>query len=397
MSLRNAYVPHGAYWTTPFSRWQGSLSGYHSIELAAQVGRSFLERRKVAPDTFDSVHLGITVTQKSAFYGAPWLAAMLGAPQVTGPTISQACATSARMLLGAAMEIETAQRECILTVACDRTSNGPHIYYPDPDGPGGGGMTENAVLDAFNRDPYAGLAMVQTAENIAAKHGIGKEEQDALALIRHAQYEDALADDRSFQRRYMFPVELRRGRKVIGLLDADEGVFPTTAEGLAKLRPMVEGGTVTFGSQTHPADANAGFVVCDRDRAKQLSADENVTIRLLSFGDARAEKGMMPEAVVPAARRALSNAGITLDDCTAIKTHNPFAVADVYFCREMGLEQEQVNRHGSPLIYGHPQAPMGLRVIIELIEDLVERGGGLGLFSGCAGGDTAMAVVVQVS
>ncbi len=397
MAFQNAFVPYGAYWTTPFCRWQGSLSGYHSIELAAQVGRSFLERKKVSPDTFDSLHLGITVTQKSAFYGAPWLAAMIGAPQITGPTVSQACATSARMLLGAAMEIETAQRECIFTIACDRTSNGPHIYYPNPDGPGGGGMTENAVLDAFNRDPYAGLAMVQTAENIAAKHGIGKDEQDALALLRHAQYEDALADDRGFQRRYMLPVELRRGKKVIGLLDADEGVFPTTAEGLAKLRPMVEGGTVTFGSQTHPADANAGFVVCDRDRAKQLSSDENVTIRLLSFGDARAEKGMMPEAVVPAARRALSNAGIALGDYVAVKTHNPFAVADVYFCREMGLEQEQVNRYGSPLIYGHPQGPMGLRVIIELIEDLVERGGGHGLFSGCAGGDTAMAVVVQVS
>ncbi len=116
----------------------------------------------------------------------------------------------------------------------------------------------------------------------------------------------------------------------------------------------------------------------------------------MSYGEARVEKGMMPKAIVPAARHALERAGIGITDCAAVKTHNPFAAADVFFCREMGLAPESVNNNGSPLIWGHPQAPTGLRAIIELIEELVASGGGYGLFSGCAGGDSAMAVVLEV-
>ncbi|MCP3918881.1 MAG: thiolase family protein [bacterium] len=397
MQLQDVFIPYGAYWTTPFCRWQGSLSGYHAIELAGRVGKSFLARAEIPPDSFDALTFGITVTQRSSFYGAPWLAGLIGAPEITGPTISQACATSVRMLQSAALEVRASQRECILAVACDRTSNGPHIFYPNSGGPGGTGRAEDPVLDNMNRDPYAGVAMIATAENLAAEFEIGREEQETLTLLRHDQYGRSLADDRSFQKRYMQPVELLRGRRVIGTLEADEGVHPTTAEGLAGLRPAIEGGTVTFGTSTHPADANAGIVVCGRERARSMSRDANVTVRVLAFGDARVEKGMMPKATVPAAREALERAETSVGDCAAVQTHNPFAVADVYFCREMGFDPEHVNRFGSPLVYGHPQAPMGLRGLIELIETLASLGGGRGLFSGCAGGDTAMAVVLEVS
>lgn len=396
MPLQNANIPYGAYWSTPFCRWQGSLSGYHAIQLAGQVGHSFLDQRGIAADAFDSLFLGITVPQRSAFYGAPWLAGLIGAPTITGPTISQACATSARVLADASKEIEFGDHECILTVCADRTSNGPHVYFPDPGGPGGTGQKEDVVLDSFGKDPWAGGSMIQTAENVAKKHGITREEQDELTLLRNAQYADSLANNRQFQKRYLFPVELRRGKKVTGILEEDEGVFPTNAEGLAKLRPVVPDGTVTFGSQTHPADGNAGIVVCGAEKAKELSADKSITIQLLSFGDARAEKAMMPEAVAPAARQALTRAGIRAADCKAVKLHNPFAAGDLLFCRELELAPDTVNRFGSSLVYGHPQAPMGMRMILELIEDLVDQGGGYGLFAGCAGGDTAMAVVLQV-
>jgi acetyl-CoA acetyltransferase len=87
---------------------------------------------------------------------------------------------------------------------------------------------------------------------------------------------------------------------------------------------------------------------------------------------------------------------VAVGDCKAFKTHNPFAINDVYFCRETGVAPEKVNRYGSPLVWGHPQAPTGLRAMIELIEELADAGGGIGLFSGCAAGDTAMAVVLRV-
>lgn len=397
MTLAKSFIPYGGYWSSPFCRWQGSLSQHNAVELAAKSATAFLANRDQSPEIFDGLVLGMTVPQRYTFYGAPWLAGMIGAGSTTGPTISQACATAARCVTTAATEVEVGARENTLVVTCDRTSNGPHIYYPNPKGIGGRGETEEWVWDNFNKDPHAGAPMVATAENVAKEAGITKEEQDEVTLLRHAQYAESMADDRAFQKRYMLPLEIPKGRKKVEVVDADQGIFPTTAEGLAKLRPAMEGGSVSFGTQTFPADGNAGMIVATKERAAQLSADPNVTIQVLGFGDARVDKRFMPKAVVPAAKAALAHAGIAIGDCKAIKTHNPFAVNDIFFSREMGVPFESFNRFGSPLIYGHPQGPTGLRVIIEMIEELVAGGGGHGLFSGCAAGDTAMAVVIKVN
>jgi len=396
MSLQKVFIPYGAYWSSPFCRWQGSLAPFNSIELAAQVARRALTERKIAPERFDAIVLGFTVMQRHCFYGAPWLSALLGAPGISGPMVSQACATSARVVATAALDVEAGLHSCLLGVACDRTSNGPHVYYPNPGGAGGMGDSENPVWDNFNLDPWAKNAMIQTAENVAKEAGVTREEQDAVTLRRFGQYQTALADDRAFQKRYMVGVEIPKGKNKSVNVDADEGVFGTTAEGLAKLRPVVDGGSITFGSQTFPADGNAGIVICGREQAQQLSRDSKVSIRVLGFGDARVKKGFMPMATVPAARQALERAGIEFKDLKLVKTHNPFAVNDIYFCRETGVDDERLNKFGSPLIYGHPQAPTGLRCLIELIEALVIEGGGYGLFTGCAAGDTAMAVAIKV-
>jgi acetyl-CoA acetyltransferase family protein len=397
MHLTQSFIPYGGYWSTPFARWQGSLAEQHSIRLAGQVATSFLIDRGIAPEMFDGVVLGMTVTQRYGFYAAPWFAAMAGAPNVTGPTVSQACATSARSLAAAALEIEAGSRQNVLVTTCDRTSNGPHIYYPSPGGPGGSGRSEDPVLGNMAMDPHGEVAMTQTAENVAREAGISKEEQDALTLVRYEQYQEALADDRAFQKRYMVSVSLGKGKDGPRVLEQDEGVHSTTAEGLDRLRPVIDGGTVTYGSQTHPADGNAGMIVCSEEQAVEVSSGDVPTIQILSYGEARAEKGFMPKAVVPAAGQALDRAGIGVDDCTVIKTHNPFAVSDIYFGHEMGVSPEKVNNYGSPLIWGHPQAPTGMRAIIEMIEELAVRGGGYGLFSGCAGGDSAMAVVLRMN
>jgi acetyl-CoA acetyltransferase len=174
-------------------------------------------------------------------------------------------------------------------------------------------------------------------------------------------------------------------------------VFPTTAEGLAKLRPVLEGGSVTYGTQTHPADGNCGMIVTTQEKARELSRDPNVEIQVLSFGEGRAKKGYMAKAIVPAARQALSRAGITVEDLTVIKTHNPFAVNDIYFAREMGVKAADMNHYGSSLVWGHPQGPTGTRLIIEVIEELIILGGGYGLFVGCAAGDSGAGVVVKVT
>ncbi|NUN47741.1 MAG: thiolase family protein, partial [Candidatus Brocadiae bacterium] len=98
----------------------------------------------------------------------------------------------------------------------------------------------------------------------------------------------------------------------------------------------------------------------------------------------------------PAARAALADAGVALKDVAAIKLHNPFAVGDLHFCRDLGVAPETVNNFGSPLVWGHPQGPTGMRLVIELVEELALKGGGIGLMSGCAAGDSAAAIVVAV-
>jgi acetyl-CoA acetyltransferase len=303
------------------------------------------------------------------------------------------------VVASAASEIELGEDRVVLAVTADRCSNGPHIYYPNPLGPGGTGAAEDWVMDNFGHDPFAKNAMIETAENVAREAGITRGEEDEMTLLRCQQYGDALKDDSAFLRRFMlWPVELKdaRGQKVLSTVAGDEGVFPTTAEGLARLKPVLPEGTVTYGTQTHPADGNCGAIVTTREKARELSRDPQIEIQILSYGEARVKKGYMAMAVVPAARQALLRAGISIQAVRVIKTHNPFAVNDIYFCREMGVKPEAMNNYGSSLIWGHPQAPTGQRLIIELIEELALVGGGYGLFVGCAAGDTAAGIVLQV-
>jgi acetyl-CoA acetyltransferase len=395
-----AEIPYGAYWSTPFARWQGSFSNLHSVEFAAHVARLELERRKIDPKAFDYGVLGFSVPQKQSFYGLPWLTGLIGANSVGGPTMMQACATGVRTVLAAAQEIEVGMAGTALVLNCDRTSNGPHLYYPNPRGPGGTGVAEDWVMDNFGCDPLGGHSMLATAENVAKRHGFTTAEQHEVVLRREQQYRDSLGEGAAFLKRFMtlpFEVPAPGYKKTAGKLEGDEGISHSTPEGLAALRPVMPGGTVTFGGQTHPADGNAAIVLTTRERARELATNSKIRVRLHGFGQARAELAYMPEATVPAAQRALAQAGKRIDQIAAIKTHNPFAINDLLFARANGIDWRGMNNFGCSLVWGHPQAPMGTRSIIELVEELALRGGGFGLFTGCAAGDTAMALVLEVT
>ena len=395
----HAYIPYGIYWSTPFAKWQGSLANLNALPLAAAVGKQALAARGFDAKQIDLGVLGMTNPQKGSFYGLPYVTGMMGIDRVAGPTVQQACATSVRALQMAAQEVECGTATCALMIMADRQSNGPVVYYPDPSAPGGYGITENWVPDNMGHDPYAKNPMLQTGENVAARYGIGTAEQHDLKLRRYQQYQEALANDRAFQKRYMVdaPLSDSRFRKQTGVLAADEGIFPTTAEAMARLKPVKEGGTITFGGQTHPADGNAGAIVTTRERAREASTDKAIEVEVLGFGMARVEPGYMPMAPAPAALNALKAAGLGIAQVDAVKTHNPFAVNDIAFARDTGFAWEKMNNFGSSIVWGHPQAPTGLRAIIEMIEELVLRGGGVGVFTGCAAGDTGYATVLRVT
>ncbi|MBU2453486.1 MAG: thiolase family protein, partial [Proteobacteria bacterium] len=353
-------------------------------------------KKNISPDSFDYLILGATVGQPHIFYGGPWASALIGARDIPGFMISQACSTSTTVIFQAAVGIETGLYRQVFTLMTDKCSNGPHTIWPNPNGPGGQVISENWVMDQFNNDPWAKNAMIQTAENVAKEAGVTRQECDDVALRRYEQYLDALANDREFQKKYMFPVTIALSRKKTIQIDADEGVLPTTRQGLESLRPVLPDGSHTFGSQTHPADGNCGLIVTTRQKAQALSQDPSKDAQVISYGFSRAKKGFMAMAVVPAAQMALDRAGITIQDVKVIKTHNPFAANDIYLARQMNIDVNSFNNFGSSLIFGHPQAPTAGRLIIEGIEELADMGGGYMLFTGCAAGDTGAALILKI-
>lgn len=392
-----SFIPHKGYWSSPFSRWQMSFQNINAIELAAQTTRKFFELRGYTADIFDGCIYGQTVPQPAWFYANSWFCALMGNDEISGPTISQACATSATAVYTAAAGIETDVYKNLLVATTDRCSNGQHAIWPNPLGPGGEVIHENWMMDNFNRDPYGGAQMVQTAEWVAADYGgVSREESDALMLNRYEKYLMSTENDYEFQKGYMIPVEVAVSKKKTLIVSTDEGITPCTPEGLAPLRTSIPGGCISVGAQTHPADGNAGMIVTTKERAKELSRDKNITIQIISYGYARAKKARMAAAVTPAAQMALKNAGIEVKDLAAVKTHNPFTVNDIVMGRLMKIPEEIFNNYGSSIIFGHPQGPTGARCMVELIEELLRIGGGYGLFAGCAAGDTSGAVVFRV-
>lgn len=394
MKFTDAHIPFGLSWTSPFAKWQGPLAELNSLDMAVDVTGRALEERGLPAAEITEWTLGCTVPQQFSFYGVTLVSRRLGAGDHAGPWIARACATSAAVIEHLATQVELGAHETTIGVVTDRTSNGPLMAWSSGARPGGAPVTEHWVLDPMQLDPTTGQSMNDTAENTAADAGYSRTQVDDVVLLRHEQYRSVLADDRAIQREYMVPVRIPR-RKGEDWLEADHGVFPTTAEGLARLRPVKEGGVVTYGAQTHPADGCAGVVVASRDRAREIGKD-GVTAQILATGFARAEPAFMPKAPVPAAQRALADAGLRIDDVDVVTTHNPFAVNDLWFAEQLGFPLDRMNPYGSSLVYGHPQGPTGARAVTELVHALHARGGGVGLFTGCAAGDSAGAVVVRV-
>jgi len=394
--LKKAFIPYGGYYSTPFCRWQGSMQNENSIVLAADTSKRWLEAKGYDAGMFDYLYLGITISQIHQFYAAPWAAALMGAGHVPGITLSQACTTGTTCIYQAAVGVETGLYKNAYVMTTDRTSNGPHTIWPNPKGPGGEVISENWLMDNFNADPNVGLRMVETAENVAKEENITKEACDEAALKRYEQYLMSLDNEREFQKRYMFGAEIKLSRKKSILVEEDEGIMPTTAEGLAKLRPLIPDGVLSFGAQTHPADGNASMIVTTEEQAKELSADPSIPVQVITYGFSRERKGYMAAAPVPATKTALENAGLTINDMAVIKSHNPFVVNDINFANKFNIDVNSMNNYGCSMIYGHPQGSTATRLIIEGIEETAMKGGGYFLWTGCAAGDCGAALILKI-
>jgi len=222
--LAKAFVPYRGYWSSPFCRWQGQLQNENAVSCAAATARRFLEWRGLSSDIFDGLILGTTVPQRQWFFAPPHFATQVGNEKICGPLISQACATSAVSIHCAANSVEMGTYQNILVATCDRCSNSPNILWPNSRGLGGKPDFESWMVDGFESDPVAEVSALKTAEIVAKEHGISKAESDAMALSRYLKYEDSLANDREFHKRYMIPIEVRVSKKETVSVEEDEGI-----------------------------------------------------------------------------------------------------------------------------------------------------------------------------
>lgn len=387
----NARIPWGIGGSSFFPAWHSSAFAETNIgQFAAEAACLILGKGGVSVQDIDYLVSGSTIPWPNEFWGAPYLSAQME-HRVPGVHVSQACATGLKAVLTAAAHIESraSQMACVLTF--DRTSNSPVVVYPAQPTHRRTETVSN-VWDHFGCDPATNGAMLATAINAARKYGITRREADRIALLRSEQYAQAMAG--GILNDILFPLSVldHRGQPK-GKVECDEGVRPLTAEGLWSLPEL--GTSVTSGSQTHPSDGLATLLVTSAERARVLSPE--VDIAFVGVAETRALPGLMPEAPALAAQALLQRIGLTINDMGVVKSHNPFAVNDAIFCKVLGIEPEQMNRTGCPLIYGHPQGPTLTRVLLEALAESVSLGGGYVLVCGCAAGDVGIAAIFKVS
>jgi acetyl-CoA acetyltransferase len=370
--LSKAFIPYKGYYTTPFCRYGKSFKDHNSIVLSAETSKQWLALNNIPTQLIDYIVYGTSVHQHHGFWAGPWSAAIMGAEHTTGEIISQACTTGATSLFRAASNIEVGLNEVNYCLVSDRTSNSPTVTWGENDN------IEHWVQDNFEFDPWGKTSMLQTAENVAKKYNVTKSHLDEVTACRYEQY-----DNSDFG--YMFPV---------GDVTRDEGPKKINLKRLNRLKPVLEGGIHSVGNLTYPADGHCGILVTDKQIANDLNND--ATIQVVSYAYSKCGISLMPEAALSAADKALKDAGITIDDVKVINQHNAFAVNDIILADHFNIDVFKMNNYGSPLVYGHPQAPVLSRLIIEGIEECVLLGGGYVLVCGAAAGDTGAAVVLKV-
>jgi acetyl-CoA acetyltransferase family protein len=241
-------------------------------------------------------------------------------------------------------------------------------------------------------DSYCGFYMAQTAENLARKFEISRQEQDAFALLSQQRASAAWEAGRFSEE--VVPVEIP-GRKGPVLFERDDHLRPdSTLEGLAKLKPAFSrDGLVTAGNASGIVDGAAALIIADADTARRMEA--RPIGRVVSWGIAGVPPEIMGIGPVPATRRALENAGLELSDIDLVEVNEAFAGQYLAVERELGLDRDRTNVNGGAIALGHPLGASGTRLILTLLHELRRRGGKYGLATACIGGGQGIAIIVE--
>ncbi|AIJ23848.1 acetyl-CoA C-acetyltransferase [Amycolatopsis methanolica] len=388
---------------TPIGRFGGALAGQTPAALAAHVLSAVVERTGVDPERVDEVILGHAYPTSEAPAIGRVAALDAGLPDtVTGIQIDRRCGSGLQAVLDAAMQIRAGFSDVVLAGGAEVMSAAPYYTHEGRWGIKGAGLQLHDSL-ARGRATAGGVhhpipgGMIETAENLRREHGISREDQDALAL--RSQQRAARAIEGGLFKDEIVPVTVK-SRKGETVVDADEHPRPdTTAEGLAKLKPVMirtdPEATVTAGNASGQNDAAAACLVTSRETAEKLGL--RPLVRLVSFARAGVPAETMGIGPVPATRAALAKAGLSLNDLDLIELNEAFAAQVLACTRTLGLSDtdERFNVNGSGVSLGHPVGATGARILATLAREMTRREVRYGLETMCIGGGQGLAAVFE--
>jgi acetyl-CoA acetyltransferase family protein len=390
--MKNVFILGGA--RTPMTTHVGALKDLSAIELGAIASKAALERSAVEPAWIDHVVFG-NVQQSSvdAHYGARHVGLRAGLPiEVPALTVNRLCGSGIQAVINGSQYIQLDEAGFALVGGMENMSQVPHIMRGLRSGLKlGQGKLEDWLWEGLN-DPYAGCSMAITAENCAAKYGITREQSDEYALrsqqLAHKAWTSGVMKEE------VVPVEIK-GRKGVTLVEQDDHMRPdTTMEILAKLPTVFKkDGVVTAGNASGIVDGAAALIIAGEDAARARGAKP--LGRIVSWATVGVEPTMMGMGPVPAIRKALERAKLSLDDLDLIEINEAFAPQYLAVEKELGLERSKVNVNGGAIAIGHPLGSSGARILLTLLFELRRRGKKYGVASACIGGGQGIAMIVE--
>jgi len=387
-----ARTPMAEYVGTP---GYGKFKDLSAMELAAIASKAALERSKVAAESIDHVIMGNALqTSVDALYGARHVGLKAGVPQhVPALTVNRLCGSGLQSIVSGSQLLHLGEATTVLAGGMENMSQAPHVIYGMRSGVGFG--QQQAIVDslfASLMDPVGGLYMAQTAEKIAKRLGITREQQDEYALRSHQLGAKAVQSGRFAAE--IVPVTVK-GRKGDELVSTDDHIKPdTTLEGLAKLRAAFgKDGTVTAGNASGIVDGAAAVVVTTSEHAKSAGLDVWCHVRGWAYvGVDPTEMGIGP---VPAIRKVCEKAGIKVDQIDLVEINEAFAGQYLGCEKELGLDRARCNVNGGAISLGHPLGASGTRLVLTLMHELRASKKRYGVASACIGGGQGIAVLIE--
>jgi len=377
---------------TPMAEYNGHFSDISAIDLGVVAAKEALSRSGFAAEEIDHVVVGNALqTSGDAIYGARHVGLKAGIPQhVPALTVNRLCGSGIQSVVSGAEQIHLDEATTVLAGGMENMSQAPHVIRGARKGfKLGQGNLEDSLMVAL-LDTYTNLYMAQTAEKLARKYDISREDQDEYALRSQKLAAEAVSAGRLQEEIVAVPVG-RKGEQVT----ADDHMRPdTTIEGLAKLKPSFgKDGFVTAGNASGIVDGAAMLVVTTAEKAKEKG--KAPLGRVVSWGIAGCDPEIMGIGPVPAIQIALKKAGLKLGDIDLVEVNEAFAGQVLAVAKELNFDMTKLNVNGGAIALGHPLAATGTRLLLTLLYELRRRKQRYGLASACIGGGQGIAMIVE--